>query len=699
MVSRPNNQIEDHESAVVSAMRLAQGEDAAKEMMALEGAQRRADEKAKSSGIREVPILQDMVFGIRPDLKEFRPLQVTDRDKDLSSKMAKVFLDLKRKGMHLTTEGKISPQLRKALNEIGAYGVQIPKKYGGLEATLIAFAKAQEELSAHGGLSIALELSGHNAIGLPAPIMNFGSEAQKKYFLPLIAKQGIPSGFAATEVGVGTNITAVETRAEFDAKKGVYRLYGEKLWITNAALGNYVAFVAKDIEKEKLLISEAEKKGGSGKRVRAPLGVWVVKLPSENLPHPDKANEYQFFIEPSGTQAFRENDNAYMKINGLEVPAENKIENADLSALFFSLQLGRMLLGAKLTGHIRAMAAEVLNFASVRPAALTKGVIIDQELVQEDYADLEGYSHRTKCLYQFAITLFEKNHNLAALKDLIKIVSTEDANKAQKKAENIESGRSFNDGSLVDRHRNSVGVTPIVEGHNRILGLSEIKDISQRLINEYFGPLLGILEHSGITSAGKKRLTPAMFFEQKFRVISRNALVMTLKNKSVYKLAAWLGKMLAPVAFQNTFKKLIPTFALKRYKDFPPHVKSHLRFAEEGLTNLRAYILGFNLIYQLEALDRQVQTRMIANRLEKLGSILAICTQTNWRDTHEAKLGERELIRLKLETKALPGFTDIMFKSERYLDLTHQITEEARDGKSPLVNGIKPNPFPRDWRK
>ncbi|MEZ4752937.1 MAG: acyl-CoA dehydrogenase family protein [Bdellovibrionota bacterium] len=687
------------ESAVVRAVRLAQGDDAAREMIALEGAQSKADTKAKSQGIREVPILQDMVFGRRPDLAVFRANSIPQEHQNLSTKMAKVFLTLKEKGEHVTADGKISPQLRQALNAIGGYGIQIPKKFGGLGATLMAFAKAQEELSAHGGLSIALELSGHNAIGLPAPLMNFGSEEQKTIFLPLIAKQGVPSGFAATEVGVGTNITAVETRAEFDAEKGVYRLFGEKLWITNAAKGNYVAFVARDIAAEKNAAGNTSDAKREGKRKRAPLGVWIVKLPEENIPHPDKLGEFQFLIEPSGTQAFTENDNSYMKFDGLEVPALHKIEGADLSALFFSLQLGRMLLGAKLTGHIRSMAAEVLNFAKVRPAALNSGVIIDQELVQEDYADLEGYAHRNRCLYEFAITLYEKNHNLAALKDLIKIVSTGDANEAQKRAENVESGRSFNEGSVVNKHRNSIGVTPIVEGHNRILGLSEIKDISQSLINKYFGPLLGILKDSGLTQAGEKRLTPAMFFEQRFRVMSRKALIMTLKNKGAYQLGAWLGKMLAPVAFQNTLKKLIPTFALKRYQDFPTGISGHLRFAEEGLINLRGYILGFNLIYQLEALGRQVQTRMIAHRLEKFVSIIAVCTQTNWKDPHEAKLGERELIRLKREAKALPGFIDILFRSERYLDLTHQVTEEARDGKSGLVNGIEPNPFPRDWRK
>jgi alkylation response protein AidB-like acyl-CoA dehydrogenase len=98
------------------------------------------------------------------------------------------------------------------LAELGAFGMKIPKEYGGLGFTHPEYVKAMELLGSYDGNLTAL-LSAHQAIGVPQPVKLFGTDEQKKKYLPRCAKGAI-SAFALTEPAVGSDPARLSTVAE-----------------------------------------------------------------------------------------------------------------------------------------------------------------------------------------------------------------------------------------------------------------------------------------------------------------------------------------------------------------------------------------------------------------------------------------------------------------------------------------------------
>src|SRR5947209_10819521 len=128
-------------------------------------------------------------------------------------------------------EGEIPDAVIEGLRALGAFGIKIPREYGGLGLSQLSYMKAIELVSSVDGSVTAL-LSAHQSIGVPQPLKMFGSDAQKKKYFPRLAKGAI-SAFALTEPGVGSDPAAMETLAVPSEDGQAWILNGEKLWCTN----------------------------------------------------------------------------------------------------------------------------------------------------------------------------------------------------------------------------------------------------------------------------------------------------------------------------------------------------------------------------------------------------------------------------------------------------------------------------------
>src|SRR2546430_4098702 len=106
-------------------------------------------------------------------------------------------------------EGEIPEAVIQGLRDLGAFGIKIPREYGGLGLSQLSYMKAIELVSSIDGSGTAL-LSAHQSIRVPPPLKLFGTDAQKKKYLPRLAKGAI-SAFALTEPGVGSDPAAMET--------------------------------------------------------------------------------------------------------------------------------------------------------------------------------------------------------------------------------------------------------------------------------------------------------------------------------------------------------------------------------------------------------------------------------------------------------------------------------------------------------
>src|SRR5881296_2471408 len=188
--------------------------------------------------------VRDLFLGrVRLDLIHPYPEQdpgEVDRARPFLQKLER-FLREQVDSDRIDREGEIPDDVVAGLRELGAFGIKIPREYGGLGLSQLSYMKAIELVSSVDGSLTAL-LSAHQSIGVPQPLKLFGSEAQKKTYFPRLA-QGAISAFALTEDSVGSDPAAMETNAILD--DDVWVLNGEKLWCTNGTKAELLVVMAR----------------------------------------------------------------------------------------------------------------------------------------------------------------------------------------------------------------------------------------------------------------------------------------------------------------------------------------------------------------------------------------------------------------------------------------------------------------------
>jgi len=144
--------------------------------------------------------------------------------------------------LQIERDAKIPDEVVQGLKDIGALGMKIPEEYGGLGLSLVYYNKA---LGLAGNVHAALTalLSAHQSIGVAVPLMQFGSEEQKREWLPRVAKTDI-SAFLLTEPDVGSDPARMSTTAVPTDDGSGYVINGTKLWATNGAWADLVVVMA-----------------------------------------------------------------------------------------------------------------------------------------------------------------------------------------------------------------------------------------------------------------------------------------------------------------------------------------------------------------------------------------------------------------------------------------------------------------------
>lgn len=139
--------------------------------------------------------------------------------------------------------GEIPDAVLAELARMGAFGIKIPKRYGGLGLSQRTYTRSAILLGSHCG-SLASLISAHQSIGIAQPILLFGTDQQKRDFLPRVAAGEI-SAFALTEVSVGSDAARMEALAEPTPDGRHFILNGEKLWCTNGTLARWLVVMAR----------------------------------------------------------------------------------------------------------------------------------------------------------------------------------------------------------------------------------------------------------------------------------------------------------------------------------------------------------------------------------------------------------------------------------------------------------------------
>jgi alkylation response protein AidB-like acyl-CoA dehydrogenase len=153
------------------------------------------------------------------------------------------FLEEKVDPAVIERDSKIPDEVVEGLKEIGAMGMKVYEEYGGLGLSQVYYNKALA-LAGVWHASISTLLSAHQSIGLAEPLRMFGSEEQKREWLPKVARTHV-SAFLLTEPDVGSDPARVATTATPTEDGSGYTINGRKLWATNGAIADVVIVMAQ----------------------------------------------------------------------------------------------------------------------------------------------------------------------------------------------------------------------------------------------------------------------------------------------------------------------------------------------------------------------------------------------------------------------------------------------------------------------
>jgi alkylation response protein AidB-like acyl-CoA dehydrogenase len=377
---------------------------------------------------------------------------------------------------------------------MGAFGVKIPRQYGGLGLSQVNYGRAAMLLGSWDANLTAL-VSAHQSIGVPQPLLLFGTEEQKGKYLPRVARGEI-SAFALTESHAGSDPATMSLRADPTEDGSTFILNGEKLWCTNLIKAGVLVVMARTPPK---IVNGRERKQ---------ITAFIVDVDSPGL-------EITYRCHFMGLRALY---NGIVKFTNVRVPRENMIakEGQGLKVALTTLNTGRLTIPAACVGLSKRLLDICRKWASER---IQWGVPIGQHAaIAGKIAEMAGNVFAMEAMTFLTSSLVDrKAGDLRIETAMCKMWATETTWKIADEAMQVRGGRGYETAQslagrgeepiAVERFLRDCRINLIFEGSSEIMRLfiaREALDPHLKVGGAIFNTQLPISERAkAVFSSGK----------------------------------------------------------------------------------------------------------------------------------------------------------------------------------------------------
>ena len=564
------------------------------------------------------------------ELFRSRAPEVPPHCREVMDRSLEVVRRHKAEGTLLDAHGKVSEPLLGDLAATGYWGLLVDAEHGGSGAPFSAFAAFLTRVATVDP-TVAGLASVHGCIGAVDPLRAFGSAEQKRRLLPRLARGERLSGFALTEPGAGSDLTALKTTAHHDGDD--YVVNGEKLFITNAVPGRTIGLVCK---------------------IEGTPAVLIADLPAREDEH--------FQLVPYGLYALKHSYNNGLRFRDFRVPAANRLLPArgdGLTVAYHGLNLGRVALCAGAAGTMRTMLADLLPWARFRK---TYGAAIGtRELVRRRLGRLAALIVGCDAMVAWCSGLLDQGYRGEMECIIAKIFGSE----AQKEAAielsmKTHGGRAFLHGHPFGDNVHEYLAPCIYEGEGEMLGMGFFKSLIKEHGSTYYEPIGRTLAALGVRKPNP--LNPAHAW----------ALRGPLARYARWWAGAKVTAALPPAS---------------EWPAMPPDLASHARFAAAGLRRSRLEISAAMRKHQLALADRQCRMSELSQRVQDLVVILVASLYAADRPDELTRAAAGVLARDL--TRKLTGRRP----SDRDFRNATRLGEAVEAGGFEAISGIEPDPI------